>query len=50
MPGGIVAALSDKLSEQYHKPWINLTYDGFMETNNLSRINNFAEILHYCRK
>lgn len=48
MPGGIVAAMSDKLSAIYHKPWINLTYDGFMETNNLSRINNFAEVLRYC--
>lgn len=49
MPGGIVAAMSDKFSAIYRKPWINLTYDGFIETNNLSRINNFAEVLRYCR-
>jgi predicted nucleotide-binding protein (sugar kinase/HSP70/actin superfamily) len=47
MPGGIVAAMSEKLSAQYGKPWINLTYDGFMETNNLARINNFAEVLRF---
>ena len=47
MPGGIVAAMSDKFTAMYHKPWINLTYDGFMETNNLAKINNFAEILRY---
>ncbi|MFA5374510.1 MAG: acyl-CoA dehydratase activase [Dehalococcoidia bacterium] len=48
MPGGIVAAMSEKLSEMHHKPWINLTYDGTMETNNLERINNFAEIIRFC--
>jgi predicted nucleotide-binding protein (sugar kinase/HSP70/actin superfamily) len=48
MPGGIVAAMSEKLSEMHHKPWINLTYDGNMETNNLERINNFAEIIRFC--
>jgi len=50
MPGGIVAAMSEKFSTLYHKPWINLTYDGFMETNNLARINNFAEIIRFCSK
>ena len=45
MPGGIVAAMADSLSAQYSKPWISVTYDGFMETNNLTKINNFAEIL-----
>jgi len=50
MPGGIVAAMSEKLSAQYQKPWISVTYDGFKETNNLARINNFAEILKFCRK
>jgi len=49
MPGGIVAAMSDKFSAMYGKPWINLTYDGFLETNNLVKINNFAEILRFCR-
>jgi predicted nucleotide-binding protein (sugar kinase/HSP70/actin superfamily) len=48
MPGGIVAAMSEKLSARYRKPWINLTYDGFMETNNLAKINNFAEIIRFC--
>jgi predicted nucleotide-binding protein (sugar kinase/HSP70/actin superfamily) len=48
MPGGIVAAMADGLSAKYRKPWISVTYDGFMETNNLVKINNFAEILRYC--
>jgi predicted CoA-substrate-specific enzyme activase len=48
MPGGIVAALSDKFSQVYHKPWISLTYDGILETNNLTRINNFAEVIRFC--
>ena len=50
MPGGIVAAMSDKFSTMYGKPWINLTYDGFLETNNLAKINNFAEVLRFCSK
>jgi len=50
MPGGIVAALSDKFSARYRKPWINLTYDGFLETNNLARITNFAEVLRFCSR
>jgi predicted nucleotide-binding protein (sugar kinase/HSP70/actin superfamily) len=50
MPGGIVAAMSEKLSALYQKPWINVTYDGIMETNNLTRVNNFAEIIRFCRK
>jgi predicted CoA-substrate-specific enzyme activase len=49
MPGGIVAAMSEKFSAMYGKPWINLTYDGFLETNNLIKINNFAEVLRFCR-
>jgi len=48
MPGGIVAAMSEKLSTIYQKPWVNLTYDGFMETTNLARVNNFAEIIRFC--
>jgi len=48
MPGGIVAAMSEKLSQVYHKPWISLTYDGILETNNLTRINNFAEVIRFC--
>jgi len=48
MPGGIVAAMSEKLSQIYRKPWISLTYDGIMETNNLTRINNFAEVIRFC--
>jgi predicted nucleotide-binding protein (sugar kinase/HSP70/actin superfamily) len=50
MPGGIVAAMAEKFSVLYHKPWISLTYDGFLETNNLSRINSFAEVIKYCNK
>jgi predicted CoA-substrate-specific enzyme activase len=50
MPGGIVAAMSDKFSAMYGKPWINLTYDGFLETTNLVKINNFAEVLRFCTK
>ncbi len=48
MPGGIVAAMSEKFSDKHGKPWINLTYDGTLETNNLERINNFAEIIRFC--
>ncbi len=50
MPGGIVAALADKLASKYHKPWISLTYDGIMENNNQTRIANFAEVIRYCAK
>ncbi|HEX7365295.1 MAG TPA: BadF/BadG/BcrA/BcrD ATPase family protein, partial [Dehalococcoidia bacterium] len=49
MPGGIVAAFAEKLSTEYQKPWISLTYDGFSETNNLVRISNFAEVIRFCR-
>jgi len=48
MPGGIVAAMSEGFSAMYGKPWVNLTYDGFLETTNLERINNFAEIIRFC--
>jgi len=48
MPGGIVAAMSEKFSALYRKPWINLTYDGFVESNNLTKINNFAEVIRFC--
>jgi predicted CoA-substrate-specific enzyme activase len=48
MPGGIVAAMSEKFSALYRKPWINLTYDGFVESTNLTKINNFAEVLRFC--
>jgi predicted nucleotide-binding protein (sugar kinase/HSP70/actin superfamily) len=50
MPGGIVAAMSDSFSAIYGKPWINLTYDGFLETNNLVKINNFAEVIRFCSR
>ena len=50
MPGGIVAAMSEKFSAIYEKPWINLTYDGFMESTNLVKINNFAEVIRFCNK
>ncbi len=50
MPGGIVAAIAEKLSQVYHKPWISLTYDGILETNNLTRINDFAEVIRFCNQ
>ncbi|MBI2934420.1 MAG: hypothetical protein HYY29_02495 [Chloroflexi bacterium] len=49
MPGGIVAAMAAKFSDQYHKPWITLSYDGFPETSNLAKINSFAEIIKFRR-
>jgi len=48
MPGGIVAAMSEKFSAMYEKPWINLTYDGFPESTNLEKINDFAEVIRFC--
>jgi predicted CoA-substrate-specific enzyme activase len=48
MPGGIVAAMAEKFSVTYQKPWINLTYDGFLETNNSARIKEFAELVKFC--
>lgn len=50
MPGGIVAAVAEKLVESYHKPWISLTYDGFLEKNNATRIREFAELVKFCRQ
>ncbi|MFH1639437.1 MAG: acyl-CoA dehydratase activase [Chloroflexota bacterium] len=50
MPGGIVAAMAEKFTTTYQKPWISLTYDGFSETNNLTRINEFAELVRFCGK
>jgi hypothetical protein len=50
MPGGIVAAMAETFSARFQKPWISLTYDGFIETNNLSRINAFAEVIRYCSR
>jgi predicted CoA-substrate-specific enzyme activase len=47
MPGGIVASFSEKISACYDKPWISLTYDGFKESNNQSRINEFAELVKF---
>jgi len=47
MPGGIVAAMSEHFSAEYGKPWVNLTYDGFMENTNQVKIYNLAEILKY---
>jgi len=39
--------MSENLSADYGKPWISLTYDGSLETNNLVKIHNFAEILRF---
>jgi hypothetical protein len=50
IPGGIVAAKAEKFSTVYQKPWISFTYDGFPETNNLAKINGFAEIVKFCSK
>jgi predicted CoA-substrate-specific enzyme activase len=50
MPGGIVASMSEKFAAEFGKPWINLTYDGFLESTNLAKINNFAEIIRFCSK
>jgi predicted CoA-substrate-specific enzyme activase len=50
MPGGIVAAMSEKFSDMYRKPWISLTYDGFLETNNSIKINEFAELVRFCSR
>jgi predicted CoA-substrate-specific enzyme activase len=48
MPGGIVGAISEKLSATYQKPCVSLTYDGFLETNNSSKIGEFAELIKFC--
>jgi predicted nucleotide-binding protein (sugar kinase/HSP70/actin superfamily) len=48
MPGGIVAAMAEKFGTLYQKPWVSLTYDGFQESNNLARINEFAELVKFC--
>ena len=50
MPGGIVAAISEKLSATYQKPCISLTYDGFLETNNRTKIGEFAELMKFCHR
>lgn len=50
MPGGIVASMSEKFSTMYQKPWVSLTYDGFMETNNAARIQEFAEQVKFSHK
>ena len=42
--------MADKFSSMYQKPWINLTYDGFLETNNAIRINEFAELVKFCNR
>jgi predicted nucleotide-binding protein (sugar kinase/HSP70/actin superfamily) len=47
MPGGIVAAIAEQLAAMYGKPWISLTYDGIMESNNQARIANFAEVIKF---
>ncbi len=48
MPGGIVAALGELISEEYgHKPWISLTYDGFPDKVNPERIADLAEQLRH---
>jgi len=48
MPGGIMAAMAEKFSTTYQKPCISLTYDGFLETNNRTKIGEFAELIKFC--
>ncbi|MDD5126506.1 MAG: acyl-CoA dehydratase activase [Dehalococcoidales bacterium] len=50
MPGGIVAAMAEKFSTAYEKPWISLTYDGFIESSNMVKINEFAELVKFCNE
>ena len=50
MPGGIVAAMAEKFSAEYHKPWISLTYDGFHGDQQPDQINNFAEVIRFCSR
>jgi hypothetical protein len=50
MPGGTVAALAERLSMRYGKPWISLTYDGILESNNQAKISNFAEVIRFCNR
>ena len=45
-----MAAIAEKLSARYGKPWISLTYDGIVETNNQAKISHFAEVIKFCRK
>jgi predicted nucleotide-binding protein (sugar kinase/HSP70/actin superfamily) len=49
MPGGIVASMAENFSTTYQKPWISLTYDGSLETNNPARIAEFAELIKFSR-
>jgi len=48
MPGGIMAAMAEKLSTTYQKPCISLIYDGFPETSNRTKISEFAELIKFC--
>ncbi len=50
MPGGIVAAMSDSFSKVHKKPWTSLTFDGFQESNNATRIYEFAELVRFCNQ
>jgi hypothetical protein len=42
-------ARGKELFGQPEKPWISLTYDGFLETNNPARIAEFAELIKFYR-
>ncbi len=51
MPGGIVAAMADKFSARYHKPWINLTYDGTLESHNAQPYHvNSPKLVKFCSR
>ena len=48
MPGGIVAAMAEQLSERFgRKPWISLAYDGFADRVNPERVADLAEQLRH---
>ncbi len=48
MPGGIVAAIAERISKEYgNKPWISLTYDGFADKVNPERIADLGEQLRH---
>ena len=42
--------MAEKFTAIYQKPWISLTYDGILETNNVAKINDFAELVKFCSK
>jgi hypothetical protein len=39
--------MAEKFSAAYSKPWVSVTYDGFAETTNLSKVQEFAELIKF---